>query len=470
MTELGPLDTGFMEMEDTDRRISLGIGTVAILEGPAPSRIELRGWLDRGLERHARLRQRVRRVPWDVKAPVWEDDPNFDLNHHIRWTALPEPCGERELQELIATELTERLDRDHPLWEVVVIDRLTEDRWGIILKAHHTMVDGISELTLLESFCDPSTVDIGEYRTPPERRPGRGVLRLLQEAIRAPVTIPRFAVGTVRTLAPVLYAAIAPASESSLNGPIGRQRRYTVARTMLPQVQEIATAFGVTVNDVAVAAIAAAYRRLLLSRGEHPTPTELRIVVPVSTRTTEAKHVLDNRVSAVIAHLPIEVDQPVERLMTVHEQIRKHRSRGEADAEKSILSLSRRLPFGIVAEVFRLAVSFPQRSVVALATNIPGPKHRLALGGRNVLELWPCIPIAMRVRTTIAILSYIDRLTFGITGDYDTTPDIETMSSSITTEVAVLLAHARDRQLSRRLQPAVSRAIGAATARSRHAK
>ncbi|WP_068054967.1 wax ester/triacylglycerol synthase family O-acyltransferase [Nocardia xishanensis] len=467
MTELGPLDTGFMEMEDTDRRVSLGIGTVAIIEGPPPAKDELRGWLDRGLERHTRLRQRVRRTPLDLKAPVWENDPNFDLAHHVRWTALPAPGGEEELKELIATELTERLDRDHPLWEVVVVDQLTEDRWVMILKAHHTMADGISEITLLESFCDPAATEVGEDRRPNGKRARTGLLRLLKEAIRAPVTIPRSAVGAVRTLAPVLYAAIAPASESSLNGPIGRQRRYAVARTMLPQVREIAAAFDVTVNDVAVAAIAAAYRRLLLSRGEHPTPTELRIVVPVSTRTTEAQHVLDNRVSAVIAHLPIEVDHPVERLLAAHEQIRRHRSRGETDAEKSLLALSRRLPFGLVAEVFRLAVSFPQRGVVALATNIPGPRHRLTLGGREVIELWPCIPIAMRVRTTIAILSYLDHLTFGITGDYDTTPDIETISSSITTEIAVLLAHARDRQASRRPRPVV-RAIG--TARSRHVK
>ncbi|MGY1901112.1 WS/DGAT domain-containing protein [Nocardia gipuzkoensis] len=216
-----------------------------------------------------------------------------------------------------------------------------------------------------------------------------------------------------------------------------------------------------TVNDVAVAAITAAYRRLLLSRGEHPTPTELRIVIPVSTRTTEAKLVLDNRVSAVIAHLPIEVDHPVERLIAVHEQIRRHRSRGEADAEKSLLSLSRRLPFGIVAEVFRLAVSFPQRGVVALATDIPGPRHRLTLGGRKITELWPIIPIALRVRTTIAILSYLDRLTFGITGDYDTTPDIDSISASITTEMAVLLTHARDRRVS--LRPRT--VLGSATTR-----
>ncbi|WP_280248388.1 wax ester/triacylglycerol synthase domain-containing protein, partial [Nocardia abscessus] len=363
MTELGPLDAGFMEMEDADRRVSLGIGTVAIIEGPPPVRDELRGWLDRGLERHARLRQRVRRTPLDLKAPVWEDDPNFDLGHHIRWTALPAPGGESELKELIATELTERLDRDHPLWEVVVVDQLADDRWVMILKAHHTMVDGISEITLLESFCDPAAGDAGEYPRPSGGPARTGLLKRVKEVFQAPVTFPRSAVGVVRTLAPVLYAAIAPAEESSLNGPIGRQRRYALARTVLPQVREIAAAFDVTVNDVAVAAITAAYRQLLLSRGEHPTPTELRIVVPVSTRTTEAKLVLDNRVSAVIAHLPIEVDHPVERLIAVHEQIRRHRSRGEADAEKSLLSLSRRLPFGIVAEVFRLAVSFPQRGV-----------------------------------------------------------------------------------------------------------
>ncbi len=102
--------------------------------------------------------------------------------------------------------------------------------------------------------------------------------------------------------------------------------------------------------------------------------------------------------------------------------------------------------------------------MVALATNIPGPRHRLTLGGREITELWPCIPIALRVRTTIAILSYLDHLTFGITGDYDTTPDIDSISASITTEIAVLLVHARDRRASLRQRPV----LGSATTRSRH--
>ncbi|MGW0179131.1 wax ester/triacylglycerol synthase family O-acyltransferase [Nocardia sp. NPDC003345] len=444
MDELGPLDTGFLEMEDTDRRVSLGLGLAAVIEGPPPSRAEIHSWLDRGLARHGRLRQRVRRTAMDLKAPVWEDDPAFDLGHHLRWTALPAPGAESELCELLATEVTERLDRDHPLWEVVVVDNLMGDRWALLVRAHHTMVDGISEVALLESFCDP--VSAGPAPRREVRGPAaRGWRAPVHDTIRLPATLARFAAATVGTLAPVLYAAIAPAGPCSLNGPIGRQRRYAVARTALPHVREIAAAFEVTANDVAVAAIAAAYRRLLLLRGEHPTEATLRIVVPVSTRPVGPGRVVNNQVAAVISHLPVEIENPVKRLIAVHEQIGIHRSRGEVDAEMSMLTVSRRLPFGLVAEVFRLATRFPQRGVGAFATNIPGPRHRLTLGGRDVVELWPFIPIAMRVRTTVAILGYRDQLTFGITGDYDTTPDIATVSAGIATETAVLLAHARAR-------------------------
>ncbi|MFE3798791.1 wax ester/triacylglycerol synthase family O-acyltransferase [Nocardia tengchongensis] len=444
MSELSPLDAGFMEMEDADRHISLGIGAVAILEGDPPTRESFRAGLDRGLERHGRLRQRVRRAPWDLAAPVWEDDPNFDPEHHIRWAALPDPRDESALRELVATELAEPFDRDHPLWKVVVVENLSRGRWAMIVRAHHSMVDGISGITLFESFCDP----VAEApRLKQEKRSRAGRFTAAARAVRLPYTLPVFVVGAVRTLAPVVYAAVAPAPDSSLNGPIGRQRRYVVTRTSLSEVREIAADLGVTVNDVAVAAIAAAYRRLLQARGEEPAPGKLRILVPVSMRADEAKYIPDNRVSAMIVELPIEVEHPVERLTAVHERIARHRSRGEAEAEKSLLSLADRLPFAVAAWVFRAASRVPQRGVGALATNIPGPRHWLTLGGRKVLEIWPAIPIAMRVRTTVAILSYADQLNFGITGDYDTTPDIEEIASGIATEVAVLLAHARGRSL-----------------------
>ncbi|NKY32931.1 wax ester/triacylglycerol synthase family O-acyltransferase [Nocardia speluncae] len=441
MTDSRLLETGFMDIEDTDRQVSLGIGTVAIVDGPPPSPDDLHEWLDRGLRRQPRLRQRIRRRVFDLRAPVWETDTHFDLGHHIRWAALPGPGRDTELEQLIANELTERLDRDHPLWTVVVVERLAGDRWALILEAHHTMLDGISEITLLESFCDPVAPDHREGPTVTRSR--LGYAGRMKKAAQASVALPGSAVRAIRVLAPVLYAVIAPASDSSLNGPLGRRRRYTIARTHLPQVREVAATFDVTVNDVAVAAVAAAYRRLLSGRGEQPVPADLRIVIPISTREENRKQVLDNRVSAMIAHLPVEIDHPVRRLMTVHEQIRHHRARREADYEKSLLSWARRLPFGLMARVVRLAVAFPQRGVVTLATDIPGPQRLLTLGGRTVHELWPCIPIAMRIRTSVAVLSYRDQLTFGITGDYDTTPDIHTLSSGITAEIAVLAAHAR---------------------------
>ncbi|WP_067899178.1 wax ester/triacylglycerol synthase family O-acyltransferase [Nocardia vaccinii] len=443
MTEPSPLDMGFMELEDADRRISLAIGAVAIIDGPCPGRAEFLSGMAAGLPRDPRLRQRMRRAPLDIASAVWEEDPNFDLAHHIRWAALPDPADEASLRELVATELTRRLDRDHPLWEIVAVERVCGDRWAVLIKAHHSMVDGLSGISLFESFCDAPDGGATVQRAETENHSRPELFGTLATAARLPFAVPGWAAATVRTLAPVLYAVVRPAVRTSLNGPIGQQRRYALARTSLSEVREIGAVFDVSVNDVAVAAIAAAYRRLLLARGERPAVRGLRVLVPVATRAADAKNVLDNRVSAMLPHLPIEMDDPVERLLSVHDRIGRHRARGEAEAEKSLLALADRIPFALVAWTFRLATRFPQRGIGALATNVPGPRHPLTMQGRKVIEIWPCIPIAMRLRTTIAILSYEGRLIFGITGDYDSTPDIEALATGIATEIAVLLAHAR---------------------------
>ncbi|MGW4772522.1 wax ester/triacylglycerol synthase family O-acyltransferase [Nocardia sp. NPDC004278] len=442
MTGLGPLDSGFMELEDTDRHISLGIAAVAILAGPVPTREQFTAAMTSGLDRNIRLRQRVRRATLDLTAPVWEDDPNFDLAHHLRWTALPVPGDEAALRELIATELEERLDRDHPLWQCVVVEHLTDNRWALMIKAHHTMVDGISGIGLFESFCDPESGTSAPRATagPPRRI---SVFGLAAHGIRLSIAAPRLVVDTARALIPVVYAAVTPTAETSFNGPIGRQRRYAVARTSLADIGEIRAAFAVTVNDVALAAIASAYRTVLHKRGEEPTADKIRILIPVSMRHEDAKYVLDNRVSAMLPYLPIEVSDPVERLDAVHERMSRHRSSGAAEAEKSLLSMAGWVPFALIAWTLRLAMHYPQHGVSALATNVPGPRRRLSLQGHEVLEILPCIPIAMRLRTTIAILSYTDQLTFGITGDYDSTPDIDLIAEGIEHGIAELLERAR---------------------------
>ncbi|MFR9749632.1 wax ester/triacylglycerol synthase family O-acyltransferase [Nocardia sp. 004] len=435
-TELRILDSGFMELEDADRHISLGIGAVAIISGAPPSRNEFTALLARAVERNVRLRQKVRRVPLDLITPVWENDPHFDLAHHLRWAALPEPGDERTLCELIAAELEERLDRDHPLWQCVVVEHLEQGRWALIVKAHHSLVDGVSGVSLFEHLCDgmPAT-PVRRAEAEPGGRPAARLFSLVREGARLPVAVPRWVLGVMRGVAPVAAAAITPAAETSLNGPIGRQRRYVVARARLSEVREISEVFGVTVNDVVLSVVAAAYRDLLLGRHELPSSDKLRVLVPVSMRTTQAKYVLDNRFSAMLPFLPIDVSDPVERLSTIHARLSEHKSSGAARAENSMFALAGRLPFAPVAWILWLLARFPQRSVATLATNVPGPRHELAVCGRPVLDLLPVVPIAMRLRTAVAVLSYTDRLTFGITGDYDSAPDIAVLADGIEQEV-----------------------------------
>ncbi|MGV9665244.1 wax ester/triacylglycerol synthase family O-acyltransferase [Nocardia niigatensis] len=456
MTELQPLDAGFIELEDSDRRISLGIAAVAILSGETPSRAEFTAAMAQRVSANERLRQRIRRAPLDLAVPVWESDPNFDLAHHIRWSALPEPADEPALREFVAAELAERLDRDHPMWECVVIEHLAGGRWVVIVKAHHSLVDGVSGVALLESLCDPCEAagptstslegaaaqpkDEGSAATGPKDRFG-----WLVSGLRLPVEVPRYAVGMMRSLVPVVAGVISAPESSSLNGPIGRQRRYAIARASLPEIREIGRGLDATVNDVVLAALTSAYRAVLIARGEQPTGNTMRILVPVSMRAADAKSIFDNRVSAVLSLLPLHLDDPVERLATIHRRMARHKSGGAAQAEKSLLTVAGWLPFAPVAWGMRLFSRLPQRGVTAVATNIPGPRRTLTMVGREVLELIPAVPIAMRLRTGIAILSYGDQLTFGITGDYDSTPDLEAIADGIHSAVAELLTAARAR-------------------------
>lgn len=450
MTELHPLDAGFIELEDSDWHISLGIGAVAILSGSPPTRSEFIEGLGARLADNARLRQKVRRTPLDLAAPLWEEDSNFDLAHHIRWMALPEPADDAALFGLIAAELEKRLDRDHPLWQCVIVEGLTDDRWAMFVKAHHSLVDGVSGVTMFASFCDRAdgSADVDE---PGEVNGDRSVSRLgwVRKGLRLPLELPGHTLGLVRGLIPVVAAVLSPTAGSSLNGTIGQQRRYTAARTSLSEVREISKAFGVTVNDVVLATVAGAYRGLLLKRGEEPADDMLRMLVPVSMRSTHAKFVLDNRVSAMLPLLPVHLDDPAERLSIIHKRMTKHKSRGEAQAETSMIAMAEWLPFVTVAWAVRLLSQLPQHGVTAVATNIPGPRDILTVHGRQVLELLPAIPIAMRLRTGIAILSYGDQLNFGITGDYDTTPDLDVLAEGIHSGIAELLAAGRARPESR---------------------
>lgn len=460
MERLTPLATAFLDAEDEDRNSSLAIGALTIFDGPAPAYDDFVRAIEGRLPLIPRYRQKLRTVPFDLGPPAWVDDPAFDVRWHIRNTALPSPGGREELNRLMARVMAGRMDRGRPLWEYWFVEGLAEGRWALISKLHHCMVDGVSGSDIFKLILDPTpeprpAVEDGwEPHSPPSTvmmaarslwqlawTPAT-VARVLTRSLRAPSELARQATRAALGLA-TLSRAAAPASTSSLVGRIGRARRYTSTTVSLDDVRTVRRALGGTVNDVALTVVSGGFRELLLSRGEIPHGHTLRSLVPVSTRAPGTESVPDNRVSLMLPYLPVDVDDPVERLDAVRQRIAALRVGCEPEAGESVTTMAEYGPFPPVALGIRLAFHIPQRQIITVTTNVPGPRTTLYGLGREVRELLPFVPIADRVRIGVAIFSYRDRLSFGITGDYDTVPDIGVLASGITRAMDRLLAATR---------------------------
>ena len=463
MDKLGPLDALFIDAEDRDPHTSMAIASIAVFEGPSPTHEEFLTFLAGRLPRVPRYRQKLHTVPFRLGRPVWVDDPHFDLGYHVRRTALPAPGGDQQLAELMARVMSQRLDRDHPLWEYWVIEGLAEDRWALISKVHHCMVDGVSGTDLYRVIFDftpepsPPAADDhppGAEPSPLELAAGAvlddAVLPLretlaLGSAASDPAGAIRHAADTVRGL--VKWAPAAwPATGSSLTGPIGRERRFTWVRASLDDVKLIKRELGGTVNDVVLAAITGGFRELLLARGEPPGPHMVRSLVPVSVRAPGEENVYGNQVSALLADLPVHIADPVERLVAVQAGLRALKAGKQAIAAESAVSLGRYSLYSLTSWWVRLAFGLPQHDIVTVTTNVPGPQQPLYGMGRRLVEIIPYVPIATTLRTGIAIFSYCGTVTFGITGDFAANPDLDVLARGIDSSLSALLAAARRHQ------------------------
>jgi WS/DGAT/MGAT family acyltransferase len=459
MDRLNPLDAVFVDAEDEDPHTSMAIASIAVFEGPCPAQDEILEFLAGRLPLVPRYRQKLRPVPLRLGRPVWVDDPSFDLGYHVRRTALPAPGEDRQLAALTARVMSQRLDRDHPLWEYWVAEGLTQGRWALISKLHHCMVDGVAAAELYRVIFGPSpqpsppAADGWAAGAEPSalslaaRAALDTVLLPVQEAraLRAAAARPgralREAAGTARafaTLAPALW----PAARSSLSGQIGQQRRYAWARAALPDVQAIRQQLGGTVNDVALTAITGGFRALLLARGETPGRHMVRSLVPVSVRAAGAEHLAANQVSAVLADLPVHLADPVQRLAAVQAGLRALKTAHEAKAGEALVALGRYTPFPFLSWWVRLVFGLPQREIVTVTTNVPGPRQPLYGMGRRLLEIIPYVPIATTVRTGVSVVTYCDRVVFGVTGDFAANPDLDVLARGIEDDLSRLLAAA----------------------------
>ncbi len=464
MDRMSPLDTSFLHIEDSDRTVGMHIGSTAVFAGPPPDQADFSRRVESRLPLVPRYRQRVEMVPLGLGRPVWVDDADFNIDYHLRRTALPAPGGEAELQRLVARLMSQRLDRTKPLWEMWIVEGLADGQWAMVSKVHHCMVDGVSGAELLAVLMDLSPDEVTGEIEPwePERSPSRTDLALRTVGELATSQYEQFRMAThlvrrpQRLLEPVSevvtglrsLAGLARPEPSVLSGPIGPHRQVAWAESDLAQVKKIRHALGGTVNDVVLTAITRGFRDLLLARGEDVTDRVVRTLVPVSVRSTRsdgaAAHdgTFDNKVSAMFAELPVGIDDPVEVLAVLRQQVGDLKESKQAVAGEALTSMAGFAPPALLGLGMRVAARALPRtgSVHTVTTNVPGPQLPIYSCGRLMLKIYPYVPIAAGMRIGVAIFSYNGLVTFGITGDRDVSADIPVLAAGITHAIDELLA------------------------------
>lgn len=461
---MSALDAWFLHVEDDINHMH--IGSVGIFEGPAPELAHLRGAIWDALDDIPRYRQRYRELAGGLARPVWIPDPRFRLDFHVRHTALPRPGDQAQLHLLVGRVMSQPLDRNRPLWETWFVEGLGEDRWAMISKVHHCVVDGIAGTDLLARVlrADPApglegsrttAIDDGSADAPTE--PGvldtaravadgtRDRVRATMATLRHPVTIASRTATALRG-AGELAGVLQPMPPSSLTGPIGPHRRYGTARASLADAKAVKQALDGTVNDVVLAAITAGYRDLLDHRGELSARSVVRAMVPVSLRRDDERGQLHNLVSALFIALPVAADEPAQRYHVVREAMAETKRSGERQATAGIVAASGLAPdlfVGVALRTVTRLLQRHQRFITTVATNVPGPQRPLYLAGRRMVEAYPYVPVAEGLRTGVAIFSYDGQLTFGVTADADEVTDLEVLTAGIERGMDELVALVR---------------------------
>jgi diacylglycerol O-acyltransferase / wax synthase len=462
MDRLSPLDASFLHIEDDVNHMH--IGSIGIFEGPPPVYSDLTRTIAGRLHLVPRYRQKIALVPLSLARPVWVDDPHFNVEYHVRHTALPSPGGEGELRRLVGRVMSQQLDRTKPLWEIWMVEGLDDDRWALVSKVHHCLVDGVSGAELMAVIFDlspevPEPVDdgwvpapepsplqlardatVGLFTSPYEQMRAAGAL--LRRPQRAFDAAQEVAKGSVS-----LSSVIRPTAPTSLNGPIGPHRSYVWSNAHLADVKAIRVAHGGTVNDVVLALITRGFRDLLKARGEPTEGRVIRTLVPVSVRPrgvsgpATGDGTMENKVSAMFAELPVGVDDPVERLHTISAQLDDLKESKQALAGEAITSLGGFAPPMLLSLGMRVAARAARRmgNLDTVTTNVPGPQFPLYSCGRRLLRACPYVPLAAPLRVGVSIFSYDGELTFGVTGDYDTADDIDVLADGIVAGVTELL-------------------------------
>jgi WS/DGAT/MGAT family acyltransferase len=454
MDRLSSIDAGFLAQERSGAHMH--IGNVMLFDGAAPSREEFCEHISTRLHLVPRYRQKLAWPRLELGRPLWIDDPRFNIDYHVRVTALPEPGTLEQLRLLAGRVFSQRLDRSKPLWEVWLVHGLEGDRFALINKAHHCLVDGVSgvDITTVLFDLEPEPARLDGDPDPWVPAPEPSDVAIAAEGIaglvRTPLSLAGHALSAItkpgRTLSQVRDAAeavgevawglVSGAPDTPLNQPCGSHRHLYWIHADLADLKAVKDALGGTVNDVFLNVVSGALRRWLHTRGVRTEGLELRGAVPVSLRAEDEHGQLGNRITIMVGSLPVYACDPVERQRIVSASMADLKESKQALGAELIAGLQEFAPPTVFAQASRL--NFSPRMYNLLVTNVPGPQFPLYLLGRELGELVPVAFLAAEQILAVAIMSYNGGVDIGLIGDYDTMPDLEELGAMFEESIAEL--------------------------------
>ncbi len=455
MDRLSALDASFLAQE---RQAShMHVGALVVFEGAPPSHEDFVDHIESRLGLVPRYRQKLAFPRFDLGRPFWVDDPRFNIDYHVRHSALPPPGSLDQLRGLVGRIFSQRLDRSKPLWELWLVQGLESGKFALISKTHHALVDGVSgvDLSAVLFDLDPVPRQIegarGRWTPAPEPSDAELVAEGVKGLLRGPAELAGQAVGALshpgrtvegvreaaEAVGEVAWEALNPAPDVPLNQTIGQHRRLWWVQSQLDELKAIKNSLGGTVNDVVLAVVAGALGRWLRERGVRTEGLELRALVPVSIRGEDEHGRLGNRIAAMRGPLPVYAEDPVERLSIVRAAMEGLKESKQALGAEVIAGLQDFAPPTLLAQASRL--NFSTRLFNLLVTNVPGPQFPLYLLGREMEEIVPVAFLPEDHALAIAIISYNGKLDFGLLADYDALPDVEAIGHHLEASLAELL-------------------------------
>jgi diacylglycerol O-acyltransferase len=456
LDRLTATDASFLHQEGPAAHMH--IGALVRADGPPPAYDDFLDSIRMRLHLVPRYRQRLVFPPAASGRPLWSDDVDFNLEYHVRHTALPAPGSDEQLTNLVARVFSQQLDRSKPLWELWLVEGLADGGFALLSKSHHAMVDGIASVDLGTVLFDlgpePAPPEEGLEPWSPDPEPSRldllstgvagmtkaslGVAAKSLLSLTRPERTLEDAKVAAEGLGEILWAALNPAPPSPLNLEIGPHRRFAGIACELDDFKAVKNIFGATVNDVVLAVVAGALRHWLHSRGVRTQGLELRALVPVSVRSGDERNGTGNRLAVMRAPLPVYVEDPIERLDVVRAAMTDLKESKQALGAEVLTSMQQFAPPTVLAQASRL--NFSTRLFNMLVTNVPGPQFPLYVQGREMTSVFPIAFLPKDHALAIAIVSYNGQMNFGLLADYDAMPDLDAFGEAIETALAELVS------------------------------